>query len=89
MDIVSRQSIGIGDEHRVERGQSRAVAEAIEAGPLERGAAVAVIAEDVALGELPPAVREMGPQAVDLLVDGLRLRLSLRRDTDIDCTSQE
>ena len=84
MDIVSRQPIRIGDEDRVERGHGRPIAEPVEAGPLERGAAVAVVTEDVPLGQWPALGLEMRPQPVDLLVDGLCLGLSLGRDTHID-----
>ena len=84
MDIVSRQPIRIGDEDLVERGHGRAIAEPVEAGPLERGAAVAVVTEDVPLGQRPALRLEMCPQPVDLLFDGLCLGLSLGRDTHID-----
>jgi hypothetical protein len=87
MDIVTRQSIGICDEHLVERSQGRPVAEAVKAGPFERGAAVAVIAKDVLLGELPALSLDVPPQPLDLLIDGLCLCLALCRNTHIDCNS--
>lgn len=71
MDIVSRQPIRIGDEDLVERGHGRAIAEPVEAGPLERGTAVSVVTEDVSLGQRPALRLEMCPQPVDLLFDGL------------------
>src|SRR3954468_3723275 len=84
MDIVPRKPIRIGDEDLVERGHGRPIAEPVEAGPLERGAAVAVVTEDVPLGQRPAPRLEMGPQPVDLLLDGLCLGLSLGRDTYTD-----
>ena len=59
VDVVAGQPVGVGQEDRVEGGHGRRVAEAVEAGPLERGAAVAVVTEDVRLGELPSP----GPRA--------------------------
>jgi hypothetical protein len=84
MDIVSRQSIRIGDEGLLERGHGRPIAEAVEAGPLERGPAVTVVTEDVPLSERPASGLEMRPQPVDLLFDGLCLGLPPGRYTYID-----
>ena len=63
VDEVAGQPVGVGQEDRVEGGRGRRVAEAVEAGPLERGAAVAVVTEDVRLGELPAPGLGHGPAA--------------------------
>jgi hypothetical protein len=84
MDIIPRQPIRISDEDLVERGHGRPIAEPVQAGALERGAAVAVVTEDVLLEQRPAVGLEMRPQPVDLLLDGLRLGLSLGRDAHID-----
>ena len=81
VDEVAGQPVGVGQEDRVEGGHGRRVAEAVEAGPLERGAAVAVVTEDVRLGELPAPVPGVFPEPLDLLVDGLGLGLPLGRDS--------
>ena len=80
MDEVAGRPAGVGQEDRVECGHGGRVAEAVEAGPLERGAAVAVATVDVRLGELPAPVPGAVAQPPDLLVDGLGLGLPLRRD---------
>ena len=53
VDVVAGQPVGVGQEDRVEGGHGRRLAEAVQAGAFERGAAVAVVTEDVRLGQLP------------------------------------
>ena len=70
VDVVARQPVGVGDQDAVELGQGGEVAEPVEAGAPQRGPGVAVVAEDVVLGELPSAVSGDVPQTVELLIDG-------------------
>ena len=53
MDIVASQPVRRGDQHQIEAAAGGAVAQAIETRPPQRGAAVAVIAEDLIERHLP------------------------------------
>jgi hypothetical protein len=54
MDVVARQPVRRGDHDQIERAGGRAVAQAVEARPPQRGAAVAVITKDAIGGHVPP-----------------------------------
>jgi hypothetical protein len=60
MHVVSRQPVRRRDQHPVKDAQRHAVAQPLQAGPLQIGAAVAVIAEDVLLRHRP-ALRQGTP----------------------------
>lgn len=78
MHVVPRQPVRCRDQHPVEDAQRHAVAQPLQAGPLEIGAAVAVIAEDVLVRHWP-ALRLGTPlQAIQLLGDPVGLGLALR-----------
>ena len=49
VDIVAGQPVGRGDHDQIELGQRRMIPQAVQARPAKAGAAVAVIAVDVAL----------------------------------------
>ena len=84
MDIVARQTIGCGDQYLLEGGKGGVVAQAIQARAIELGAAIAIIAIDVLVGEMPLGMLgHMRPQAVKLLVNRLGLLLAAGRDSGI------
>ena len=84
VDGVAGQPVGVGDEDAVELGRRGEVAELVEAGATQRRPGVPVVAEDVVILERPLALRDAAAQAVELLVDGLRLGLALGRDPGVD-----
>jgi hypothetical protein len=75
---VAGQPIGRGHQHHVEGCPRRLVAKRVQAGTVQLGAAVAVIAKDVLLGNRPPVAGcSIGPQLGDLLLDGLGVLLAV------------
>ena len=84
MHVVSRQPVRRRDQHPVEDAQRHAVAQPLQAGPLQIGAAVAVIAEDVLVRHRPALRLGMPPQAIQLLGDAVGLGLALRRHTCVE-----
>jgi hypothetical protein len=84
MDIVARQPIGCGDEHALKGGKSGAVAQAIQTGTIELGAAIPIITIDVLVGEMPVLLlHNMRAQPLKLLVNRLGLLLASGRNPDI------
>jgi hypothetical protein len=47
VNVVARQAIGRGDQDPIQPGRGGVVAQPVEARSLERGPAVAIVAEDV------------------------------------------
>src|SRR5262245_28562702 len=84
MDEVAGEPVRVSYIDAVKCRHSRLVAQAVEAGPAQACPAVAVVAEDEAIGELLPQSGQVRPQSLNLLVDGLGLALALRRDADVD-----
>ncbi len=76
--VVARQPVGRGDQHPVEDAQGGAVAQPLQAGTPQAGAAAAVIAEDVLLRHRPALPEGVRPQAIELLGDAVGLRLPSR-----------
>ena len=63
-DLVAGQTIGSRDHHAFNRRQGNAVAEAIQPRTLEGGPALAVIAGEMLLGDMPVrGCRAVGMQA--------------------------
>ena len=84
MHIVAGQPVGRRDEDAIELAERHPIAQPLEARPLETGATIAVIAEDV-LGRHCPTLREgMRLQALHLLDQSVGLGLALRRHARID-----
>jgi hypothetical protein len=81
-DIVPGEAVWVGHQDFLELGRRDMVAQSIQTGPVEGVAAVAVVAEEVGLRQVPPLGGEVGAQALDLLINGLGLQPS--RDADID-----
>src|SRR5437899_626761 len=88
--VVARQTVWSGNQHRVEIGPCRLVAQGVQARPLELGSGVTVISEDVLLLDHPiRAVRYVGAQEHDLLFDRLGLLLPLRRHSHVERCSHD
>ena len=82
--VVARQPVRLGDQDAVEPGARGGVAQTVEAGPPQAGAAVTVVAKD-ALGRQDPTLTlGMGAQTVELLLSGLRLGLAQGRYSGVD-----
>jgi plasmid stability protein len=82
--VVAGQPVRRGDQDTVQPGARGGVAQTVEPGPLESGAAVAVVAEDALGRQRPALLLGMGTQPVELLVSRLRLGLALGRYSDVD-----
>ncbi len=76
MDVIAGQPIGRGDHDQVKFGQRRMVPQPVQPRPAKTGAAVAVVAVDVLLIQLPAVPGNRRAQPVKLLLDGLRLGLA-------------
>jgi hypothetical protein len=64
MDVVAGQPIGRGQEQKIERRLGRLIAQVKEAGAFERGTALAIVTEDMFLGQTPVGLSgEIGAQA--------------------------
>ena len=74
--VVARQPVRRGDQDTVQAGTSGGISQAVQARTPKTGAAVAVVAEDVLLREIPAASSGMDAQAVELLLNALRLGLA-------------
>jgi hypothetical protein len=75
---VAGQPVRRTNHHHIERRAGCVVAKRVQAGTVQPGAAVAVIAEDVLLADGPPvAGRDPGTQLGDLLLDGLGVLLAV------------
>ncbi len=81
--VVACQPVRRGDQDAIQPGTRGDVAQAVQAGTPQAGAAVAVVTKNVLRREVPAACRGMGAQAVELLLNGLRLGLAPARDPGI------
>lgn len=81
--VVARQPIRRGDQDAVQPSACGGVAQMVKAGTPQTGATVTVVAKDVLLRQLPAACRGMGAQAVELLLNGLRLGLAPGRNPSV------
>lgn len=81
LDVVARQAVGIGDQHLRDLTRPHRVAQPVQAWAVERRPAVAIIAEDALARQRHPLAVQMGAQPLELLLDGLGLRLALGVDT--------
>lgn len=82
--VVARQPVRRGDQDAVQPGARGGVAQVIEARTPETGAAATSVAKDVLLRQAPAERRGMGAQAVELLLNGLRLGLAPGRSPGVD-----
>ena len=76
MDVVAGQPVRRGHQDNVQLGQRRVIAEPVQPRPADTGAAIAVIAVDVLVLQVPAALRGRRAQPVKLLLDALRLGLA-------------
>jgi hypothetical protein len=84
MHIVAGQAIRSGQQDPLEDGQGGPIPPPIQTRPMQLGPAIAVIAVDVCLGQLPIRLgRHIRAKPGQLLVNRLRLLLTGGRDTDI------
>jgi len=82
MHIVPCSAIGRSHQHACKGGHRCPVSESVKTGTLERGAAVAVIAINALVGNMPSRLeRHVGVQAAELLLNRLMLLLTTGRDT--------
>jgi len=82
MHIVPCEAIGRSNQHACKSGHRCPVSESVKTGTRERGAAVAVIAIDVLVCNMPIRLeRHVGVQAAELLLNRLLLLLTTGRDT--------
>src|SRR4051794_35032952 len=82
--VLAGQAVGAEHGDDVDGGVADRVAQAVQARPVEAGAAVTLVAEDVLLDEGMALGLGPGPQGGELAVDGLLAFLALGRDPSID-----
>ena len=82
--VAARQAVGREHRDDLDGGVAHRVAQAVEARAIEPRAAVAVVAEDVRLGQLVAFGLGPAPQAGELAVDGLLAFLALGRHSRVD-----
>ncbi|MCR6630164.1 MAG: hypothetical protein NVV74_09010 [Magnetospirillum sp.] len=87
LDVVARQPVGVGDQDPLDLTGPHGIAQSIQARTVQRRPAVSVIPEDVLAGEVLTARVDMGAEPVELLLDGLGLRLTRGRDAHIGSCS--
>jgi len=78
MHILTGEAVGRSDQHALKFGLGGAIPQAIQARTIQRRAAVAIIAKDVFVQELPALRLDMGLEPLQLLLNGLCLSLTLR-----------
>jgi len=85
MYIVPCQAIGRSHQHAFKGRHRYPVSESIKTGTLEGGTAIAVIAIDVLVCNMPLRLeRHVGVQAAELLLNRLMLLLTTGRDTHVE-----
>jgi hypothetical protein len=82
--VAARQAVGREHRDDLDGGVAHRVAQAVEARAIEPRAAVAVVAEDVRLGQRVAFGLRPAPQAGELAVDGLLAFLALGRHSRVD-----
>src|SRR6266498_4908565 len=89
MDIFAGQPIRVGEQDPIEFREGDSIAQAIQAGASQLRATVAIIAEDILGCQRPALGLDIGPQALELLLNGLCLGLPLGGHTHIDSYSHD
>jgi len=84
MHIVARQSVGISDQHPIHLRCPDRISQAIQARSVQAGSTVTVVAEGIRHGQFPALIADMGPQSIQLLLDGLGVGLTLGRHPNIN-----
>ena len=86
MHIIAGESIWTGNQHALNVSLAELVPQLIQARPVQGGATLAIITEDILGLQLLTFAFEMEPQALNLLVNGLGQGLTIGRHTDRDGT---
>ena len=84
MDIVSSQPIGTGDDDPVQRGLFEPIPQAIQPRPIEGGATIAIITENILRAQSLTLAGYVRGEARNLLFNRLCQRLTLGRHAGID-----
>jgi hypothetical protein len=84
MHIVTCQSVWLSNQNQVKFGQRGTVSQAIQTRTIKFGSTVPIIPINVLRLKHPALSFDMDPQPLNLLLNGLGLRLSLGRHSDID-----
>src|SRR5512134_2311283 len=82
--VFAGEAIGAEHGDDIDLGIANAVAQGIEPGPVEPGATVPLVAEDMLGHELMAGLLRPGAQGGELAVDGLLAFLALGRNPGID-----
>jgi len=82
--ILARQPIRAEHRYDVDCGVSDGIPQTVQGRPVQPGAAVALVAEHMGIGQGMVLVPHPGPQRGKLAVDGLLALLALGRDPGID-----
>jgi hypothetical protein len=77
MHIIAGEPVGGGDQDAIQFAQRHPIPQTLEAGPLETGAAVTLIAEDVLGRHCPTLLEGVRLQALHLRRETVGLRLAL------------
>ena len=76
MDIIARQPVGRGQHHPIDAALPYGIAQTIQPGAVQLRAAVTVVTVDVLIRQANVVgLLQMGPQAIELLLDGLLMDL--------------
>jgi len=77
MDKRAREPIGGGDQHHLKGGKGGMVAQPVQTRAIELCAAVAIVAIDMLLGQVPVGIsNNVSAQALELLLNRLSLVLA-------------
>jgi hypothetical protein len=82
--VLAREAVGAEHRHDIDRAVVGGVAQGVETGPVEVGAAVALVAEDVLGDEGVPLLAGPGAQGGELAVDGLLAFLAFGGHPSVD-----
>jgi hypothetical protein len=84
--LVAGESSRTGAQHALDASLAELVPQSIQARPVQGGATIAIITDDICGLQLLTFALEMEPQALKLLVNGLGQALTIGRHPDIDGT---
>lgn len=85
MNVIAGELVGCNKQQQHKGALSGLVAQMVEPGALELGTTIAIVTEDVLLGQTPVRLGgDIAPQARQLLLDRVGLLLSGGRDPSIE-----
>ena len=82
--VLAGQAVGGEDAEDLDLAVAHAIAQGVEAGPVEAGAAAALVPEHVVVVQVVTLGLGPGAQGGELAVDGLLALLALGRDASVD-----